>query len=140
MCNPINKCTTRCIPKPIGEIINSLLMKFQDDQRCVIKCQIHESFQLLHLMFLFLTHSLFKLKPKNYLYLSIFYPNQIFQLLLFVWLHFFNLKFTFGCSFNFQILINVIGNYENYIKNEIFYFGGLILHTKIYLDNIPNNY
>ncbi len=37
-------CKIRCIPKPIGEIIISLLMKFQDDQRCVIKCQFHESF------------------------------------------------------------------------------------------------
>jgi hypothetical protein len=113
-------CKTRCIPKPIGEIIISLLMKFQDDQRCVIKCQFHESFQFLHLMLLCLTHSVLKLKPKNDLYLSMFYPNQFFQLLFFVWLHFSNLNFTFGCSFSFQILINVIGNYENYTKDEDF--------------------
>jgi hypothetical protein len=133
-------CNTRCIPKPIHEIIISLLMKFQDDQRCVTKCQFHQSFQFLHPISLCLTHSLFKLKPKIYFYPSMFYPNKFFQLSLFVWLHFSNLNFTFGCSFNFQSLINVIGNYENYTKNEDFYFGGLVLHTKIYLDNILNGY
>ncbi len=66
--------------------------------------------------------------------------NKVVQLSLFAWLHFSNLNFTFGCSFNFQILINVIGNYENYTKNEDIYFGGLVLHTEIYLDNIPNGY
>ncbi len=133
-------CNTRCIPKPIREIIISLLMKFQYDQRCVIKCQFHKSFQSLHPMLLCLTHSLLKLKPKLDLYPSMFCPNKVFQLSLFVWLHFSNLNFTFGCSFNFQILINVIGNYENYTKNEDIYFGGLVLHTKIYFDNIPNGY
>jgi hypothetical protein len=91
-------------------------------------------------MLLCLTHSLLKLKPKIDLYLSMFCPNKFFQLSLFVWLHFSNLNFTFGCSFNFQILINVIGNYENYTKNEDFYFGDLVLHTKIYLDNMPKIY
>jgi len=69
-----------------------------------------------------------------------FCPNEFFQLSLFVWLHFSDLNFIFGCSFNFQILITVIGNYENYTKSEDFYFEGLVLHTKIYLDIIPNNY
>jgi len=115
---------TRCIPKPLCEIIISLLMKFQDDQICVIKCQFHESFQFLHPMLLYLTHSLLKLKPKIDLYPSMFCPNKFFELSLFVWLHFSNLNFTFGCSFNFQLLINLIGNYENYTKNEDFYFGG----------------
>jgi hypothetical protein len=115
---------TRCIPKPVCEIIISLLMKFQDDQRCVIKCQFHESFQFLHPMLLCLTHSLLKFKPKINLYPSMFCPNKFFELSLFVWSHFSNLNFTFGCSFNFQILINVIGNYENYTKNEDFFFGG----------------
>jgi len=133
-------CNTRCIPKPIREIIISLSMKFQDGQRCVMKRQFHISFQFLHPMLLYLTHSLLKLKAKNYFYLSMFCTNEFFQLSLFVWLHFSNLNFTFGCSFNFQILINVIDNYENYTKNEDFYFGGLVLHTKIYLDNIPNDY
>jgi len=131
---------TRCISKPICEIIISLLMKFQDDQRCVIKCHFQESFQFLHLMLLCLTHSLFKLKPKIDLYFSMFCPNKFFQLSFFDWLHFSNLNFTFGCSFNFQILINVIGNYQNCTKNEYFYLGGSILHTKIYLDNTLNNY
>jgi len=81
-----------------------------------------------------------QIKPKIYFYPSMFCPNNFFQLSHFVWLHFSNLNFTFGCSFNFQILINVIGNFENYTKNEDFYFGGLVLHTKIYLDNIPNGY
>jgi hypothetical protein len=130
---------TRCISKPWCEIIISLLMKFQDDQRCVIKCQFHESFQFLHPMLLCLNHSLFKLKPKINMYPSMFCPNKFFELSFFVWLHFSNLNFTFGCSFNFQILINVIGNYENY-TNEDFYFGDLVLHTKIYLDNMPKNY
>jgi hypothetical protein len=133
-------CDTRCIPKPIFEIMISLLMKFQDDQRCVMKCQFQESFQFLHPMLLCLTHSLLKLKPKIYLYPSMFCPNKFFQLSIFVWLHFSNLNFTFCYFFNFQILINVIGNYENYTKNEDFYFRGLVLHTKIYLDNIPNSY
>jgi hypothetical protein len=109
---------TRCISKPKCEITISLLMKLQDDQRCVIKCQFHKLFQILHPMLLCLTHSLLKLKPKIDLYLSMFCPNKFFQLSLFVWLHFSNL------NFNFQILINVIGNYEDYIKNEGFYFGG----------------
>jgi hypothetical protein len=91
-------------------------------------------------MLLYLTRSLLKLKPKIDLYLSMFCPNKFFQLSLFVWLHLSNLNFTFGCSFNFQILIDVIGSYENYKKNEIFYFGDLVLHTKIYLDNIPNGW
>jgi hypothetical protein len=133
-------CKTRCIPKPLGEIIISLLMKFQDDQRCVIKCQFHKLFQFLHPMLLCLTQSFLKLKPKIDLYISMFCPNKFFQLSLFVWLHFSSVNFTFGCSFKFQNLINVIGNYEIYTKNEDFYFGGLILHTNIYLDNIPNNY
>ncbi len=115
---------TRCIPKPVCEIIISLLMKFQNDQRCVIKCQFHESFQFLYPMLLCLTHSLLKLKPKIDLYHSMFCPNKFFELSLFVWLHFSNLNFTFGCYFNFQILINVIGNYDNYTKNEDFYFVG----------------
>jgi len=115
---------TRCIPKHVCEIIISLLMKFQNDQRCVIKCQFHESFQFLYPMLLCLTHSLLKLKPKIDLYHSMFCPNKFFELSLFVWLHFSNLNFTFGCYFNFQILINVIGNYENYTKNEDFYFVG----------------
>jgi hypothetical protein len=115
-------------------------MKFQDNQRCVIKCQFHESFQFLHPMLLCLTRSLLKLKPKINLYLSMFCPNKFFQLSFFVWLHLSNLNFTFGCSFNFQILIDVIGNYENYTKNEDFYFGDLVLHTKIYLDNMPNSW
>jgi len=115
-------------------------MKFQDNQRCVIKCQFHESFQFLHPMLLCLTRSLLKLKPKIDLYLSMFCPNKFFQLSLFVWLHLSDLNFTFGCSFNFQILIDVIGNYENYTKNEDFYFGDLVLHTKIYLDNMPNGW
>jgi hypothetical protein len=113
---------TRCIPKPICEIIISLLMKFQNDQRCVMKCQFHESFQFLHPMLLWVTHSLLKLKPKIDLYPSMFCPNKFFELSLFVWLYFSNFNFTFGCSFNFQILINVIGNYEKYTKNEFFYF------------------
>jgi hypothetical protein len=115
---------TRCIPKHVCEIIISLLMKFQNDQRCVIKCQFHESFQFLYPMLLCLTHSLLKLKPKIDLYHSMFCPNKFFELSLFVWLHFSNLNFTFRCYFNFQILINVIGNYENYTKNEDFYFVG----------------
>jgi hypothetical protein len=82
------------------------------------------SIQFLHPMLLSLTHSLLKLKPKIDLYPSVFCPNKFFELPFFVWLHFFNLNFTFGCSFNFQILINVNGNYENYTKNEDFYFGG----------------
>jgi hypothetical protein len=127
-------CNIRCIP--IREIIISLLMKFQDDQRCVMKCQFHKSFQFLPAMLLCLTHSLFKLKPKKYFYPSMFCPNKFFQLSFFVWLHFSNINFTFGCFFNFQILINVIGNYENYTKNEDFYFGGLVFHAKIYRDNI----
>jgi hypothetical protein len=90
-------------------------------------------------MLLCLTHSLLKLKAKIDLYLSMFCPDKFFQLSLFVWLHFSNLNFTFGCFFNFQIWINVIGNYENYTKNEDFYFGDLVLHTKIYLDNMPKN-
>jgi hypothetical protein len=69
-----------------------------------------------------------------------FCPIDFFQLSLFVWLHFSNLNFTFGYSFNFQTLIIFIGNYDNYTKNEDFYFGGLVLHTKIYFDNIPNDY
>ncbi len=77
-------CKTRCIPKPIGEIIISLLMKFQNDQRCVIKCQFHELFQFFHPMLLCLTHSLLKLKPKIDFYLSMFCPNKFFQLSLFV--------------------------------------------------------
>jgi len=105
-------------------------MKFQDNQRCVIKCQFHESFQFLHPMLL-CYRSLLKLKPKIDLYLPMFCPNKFFQLSLFVWLHLSNLNFTFGCSFNFQILIDVIGNYENYTKNEDFYFGDLVLRTKI---------
>ncbi len=116
-------CNTRCIPKPICEIIISLLMKFQDAQRCVMKCQFHKSFQFLHPTLLCLTHSLLKLKPKKYFYPSMFCLNKFFQLSLFVWLHFSNLNFTFGCSFNFQILINVIGNYDNQTKNEYFYLG-----------------
>ncbi len=115
---------TRCIPKPLCEIIISLLMKFQDDQRCVIKCQFHESFQFQHPMLLCLTHSLLKLKPKIDLYPFMFCPNKFFELSFFVSLHFSNLNFTFHCFFNFQTLINVIGNYENYTKNEDFYFGG----------------
>jgi len=115
---------TRCIPKPLCEIIISLLMKFQDDQRCAIKCQFQESFQILHPMLLCLNHSLFKLKPKIDLYPSMFCPNKFFELLIFFWLHFSNLNFTFGCYFNFQILINVIGNYDNYTENEDFYFWG----------------
>ncbi len=99
-------------------------MKFQDDQRCVIKCQFKESFQFPHLMLICLTHSLFKLKPKIDLYPSMFCLNFFLEWSLFVWLHFCNLNFTFGCSFNFQIFINVIGNYENYTKNEEFYFWG----------------
>jgi hypothetical protein len=79
---------TRCIPKPVREIIISLLMKFQNDQRCVIKCQFHESFQFLYPMFLCLTHSLLKLKPKFDLYHSMFCSNKFFELSLFVWLHF----------------------------------------------------
>jgi hypothetical protein len=126
-------CNTRCIPKPIREIIISLLMKFQDDQRCVIKCQFHKSFQFMHLMLLCLTHSLLKLKPKFYFYPSMFCPTEFFQLSLFVWLHFSNLNFTFGCSFNFQILINVIGSYENYTKNEGFLFWGFSFAYK----NLP---
>jgi hypothetical protein len=66
---------------------------------------------------------LIKLKPKINLYLSMFCPNKFFQLSFFVWLHFSNLNFTFGCSFNFQILINVVGNYEIYTKNEDFILG-----------------
>ncbi len=115
---------TRCIPKPLCEIIISLLMKFQDDQRCVIKCQFHESSQFLHPMLLCLTHSLLKFKPIIDLYPSMFCPNKFFELSLFVRLHFSNLNFNFGCSFNFQILINDIGNYDNYTKNEDFCFGG----------------
>jgi len=65
-----------------------------------------------------------QIKPKIDLYPSMFCPNKFFELSLFVQLHFSNLNFTFSCSFNFQILINVIGNYENYTKNEDFYFGG----------------
>ncbi len=99
-------------------------MKFQDDQRCAIKCQFQESFQILHPMLLCLTHSLFKSKSKIDLYPSMFYPNKFFELLIFFLLHFSNLNFTFGCSFNFQILINVIGNYDNYTKNKDFYFWG----------------
>jgi len=91
-------------------------------------------------MLLCLTHSLLKLKPKIDLYPSMFCPNKFFQLSFFVWLHFSNLNFTFGHYFNFQILINVIGNYENYTKNEDIYFGGLVLYTKIYFDNITNGY
>jgi len=68
-------------------------------------------------MLLCLTHSLLKLKPKIDLYPSMFCPNKFFQLSLFVWLHFSNL------NFNFQILINIIGNYENYTKNEDFILG-----------------
>ncbi len=52
------------------------------------------------------------------MYPSMFCPNKFFELSFFVWLQFFNLNFTFGCYFNFQILINAIGNYENYTKNE----------------------
>jgi len=115
---------TRCIPKPLCEIIISLLMKFQDDQRCVIKCQFHESFQFQHPILLCLTHSLLKLKPKIDLYPSMFCPNKFFELSFFLWLHFSNLNFTFRCFLNFQTSINVIGNYENYTKNEDFYFGG----------------
>jgi len=99
-------------------------MKLQNDQRCVIKCQFQESFQFLHPMLLCVTHSLLKLKPKIDMYPSMFCPNKFFELSLFVWWHFSNLNFTYGCSFNFQILINVIGNYENYIKNEDFFFVG----------------
>jgi hypothetical protein len=127
-------------PKTYMWNIISLLMKFQDDQRCVIKCQFHKSFQSLHPMLLCLTHSLLKLKQKFDFYPSMFCPNKVFQLSIFFWLHFSNLNFTFGYFFNFQILINVIGNYENYTKNEDIYFGGLVLHTKIYFDNIPNGY
>jgi hypothetical protein len=126
-----NKHVTQgAFQKHIGEIIISLLMKFQDDQRCVMKCQFHKSFQFLHPMLLCWTHSLLKLKPKIDLYISMFCPNKFFQSSLFVWLHFSILNFTFGCSFNFQILINVIGNYENYTKNGGFYFGALVLHKK----------
>jgi hypothetical protein len=85
---------TRCILKPLCEIIISLLMKFQDDQRCVIKCQFHESFQFLHPMLLCLTHSLFKLKPKINLYPSMFCPNK------------FNCHFLFG--YIFPILISLL--------------------------------
>ncbi len=99
---------TRCIPKPICEIVISLLIKFQDDQRCVVKCQFHESFQFLHPILLCLTHSLLKLKPKIDLYPSMFCPNKFFQLSLFVWLHFSNLNFTFGCSFNFWSMLLAI--------------------------------
>jgi len=77
---------TRCIPKPLCEIIISLLMKFQNDQRCAIKCQFHESFQFLHPMLLCVTHSLFKLKPKIDMYPSMFCFNKFFGLSFFVWL------------------------------------------------------
>jgi len=81
-----------------------------------------------------------QIKTKNWFVPFHVLSQQVFQLSFFVWLHFSNLNFTFGCYFNFQILINVIGNYENYTKNKDIYFGGLVLHTKIYLDNIPNGY
>jgi hypothetical protein len=70
------------------------------------------------------------IKTKNWFVPSMFCPNKFFELSIFVWLDFSNLNFTFGCPFNFQILINVIGNYENYTKNEDFYFVGYVLHTK----------
>jgi 1,4-dihydroxy-2-naphthoate octaprenyltransferase len=38
---------------------------------------------------------------------------------------------TFGCFFIFQILVNVINNYENYTKNKDFLFWGLIFAYKI---------
>jgi hypothetical protein len=76
----LQEYNTRCIPKLVCEIIISLLMKFQNDQRCVIKCQFHESFQFLHPMLLCLTHSLLKLKPKIDMYPSMFCPNKFFEL------------------------------------------------------------
>jgi hypothetical protein len=59
-----------------------------------------------------------QIKTKNWFVTFHVLSQQVFQLLVFVWLHFSNL------NFNFLILINVIGNYENYTKNEDFYFGG----------------
>jgi hypothetical protein len=132
-------CNTRCIPKPIGEIIISLLMKFQDDQRCVIKCQFHESFWFLQYVVM-LNPLITQIKIKNWFVPFHVLSQQVFSIATFCLVTFLNLNFTFGCSFNFQILINVIGNYEIYTKNEDFYFGDLVLHTKIYLDNMPNNY
>jgi hypothetical protein len=74
------------------------------------------------------------------MYPSMFCPNKFFELSFFVWLHFSNLNFTFGCSFNFQRVINVVGNYENYTDNEDFLFLGLNFAYKIYLDNIAKSY
>jgi hypothetical protein len=64
-----------------------------------------------------------QIKPKNDLYPSMFCPNKFFELSLFVQLHFSDLNFTFSCSFNFQILINVIGNYETTQRMKIFILG-----------------
>jgi hypothetical protein len=81
-----------------------------------------------------------QIKTKNWFLPFHVLSQQVFSIVTFCWLHLSNLNFTFGCSFKFQILINVIGNYENYTKNEDFYLGDLILHTNIYLDNIPKGY
>jgi hypothetical protein len=70
-------------------------MKFQNDQRCFIKCQFHESFQFLHLMLLCLTHSLLKLKPKLICTIPCFVP-----------ISFLNCHFLFG--YIFPILISVL--------------------------------
>jgi len=59
-----------------------------------------------------------QIKTKNWFVPFHVLSQQVFQLSIFVWLHFSNL------NFNFLILINDIGSYENYTKNEDFYFGG----------------
>ncbi len=113
----------RCILKPLCEIIISLLMKFQDDQRCVIKCQFHKSFQFLHHVLLCLTHSLFKLKPKIDFYPSMFCPNKFFELSFFVWLHFSNLNFTLVVLSTFKFSSMLLAIMRTTQRMKIFIFG-----------------
>jgi len=75
-------CKTRCIPKPIGEIIISLLMKFQDDQRCVIKCQFHESFWILHYVVMF-NPLITQIKSKNWFVPFHVLSRQVFSIVTF---------------------------------------------------------
>ncbi len=114
---------TRCISKPTCEITISLLMKLQDDQRCVIKMPIPWIISSPTSYVVMSNPLITQIKTKNWFVSFHVLSHKIFQLSLFVWLHFSNL-FKFNCSFNFQILIKVIGNYENCTKNEDFYFGG----------------